>query len=72
VGNRGQLRVLGLAEGAEPVQGLGLGSAAAAHHDAAGPVDHAAGVQRRLQPGGEALGRAMICAFPTATAAGTA
>jgi hypothetical protein len=41
LGNDGQLLALVLAQCAQPVQGFGFGSAAPAHHDADGALDHA-------------------------------
>jgi hypothetical protein len=51
-GDDGQLLVLVLAQGAQPVQGFGFGSAAPAHHDADGALDHASVAQGGLQLAG--------------------
>ena len=40
LGDDGQLLVLVLAQGAQPVQSFSLRSAASAHHDADGALDH--------------------------------
>jgi hypothetical protein len=52
LGDDGQLLVLVLAQGAQPVQGFGFGSAAPAHHDADGALDHTSGAQGGLQLAG--------------------
>jgi len=56
LGNDGQLLVLVLAQGAQPVQGFGFGSAAPAHHDADGALDDATAAQGGLQLAGQSFG----------------
>jgi hypothetical protein len=56
LGDNWQLLVLVLAQGAQPIQCFGFGSAAPAHHDADCALDHPTTAQGGLQLTGEPLG----------------